>query len=49
MWGTFFVSAVLVLLVASILISMHKKKRSGQNACHCGGNCGSCGCSCSHK
>ncbi|MCR5217201.1 FeoB-associated Cys-rich membrane protein [Treponema sp.] len=48
MTGTIIVSAVLVCIVAAIIYSMIKKKRSGKGSCHCEGGCGSCGCNCSH-
>ncbi|MCR4952853.1 MAG: FeoB-associated Cys-rich membrane protein [Treponema sp.] len=39
--GTIFVSAILILIVAAIIVYMVKAKRSGKHP-SCGGNCGSC-------
>ena len=45
--GTILASAVLLAIVATIIISMIRRKKSGRNVLDCGGNCGSCGGACS--
>ena len=42
MLGTIIISLVLVVIVAAVIASMIKAKRSGRHP-SCGGNCGSCG------
>ena len=42
MLGTIIISLVLIIIVAAVIASMIKDKRSGRHP-SCGGNCGSCG------
>lgn len=44
--GTFIVSIILLLVIALVIRSLIKEKRSGRHP-SCGGNCGSCGHACS--
>ena len=44
--GTFIVSIILLAIVALIICSLIKSKRSGRHP-SCGGNCGACGHACS--
>ena len=45
MFGTIIISLVLFAIVALVIASMIKDKRSGRHP-SCGGNCGSCGHQC---
>ena len=40
--GSFIVGAIVLLIVAAIVISMIRKKRSGSASCSCGCDCGGC-------
>ena len=44
--GTLIVSLILLAIVALVIYSMLKAKRAGKHP-SCGGNCGSCGHTCS--
>ena len=44
--GTLIVSIILLLIVALVVRSLIKEKRSGRHP-SCGGNCGACGHACS--
>ena len=46
MLGTIIIILLLILIVAAVITSMVKDKRRGRHP-SCGGNCGSCGHSCS--
>ena len=46
MLGTIIITLILILIVAGVITSMVKDKRRGRHP-SCGGNCGSCGHSCS--
>ena len=46
MLGTIIITLLLILIVAAVITSMVKDKRRGRHP-SCGGNCGSCGHSCS--
>ena len=46
MLGTIIITLLLILIVADVITSMVKDKRRGRHP-SCGGNCGSCGHSCS--
>ena len=43
--GTLIVSIILLLIVALVILSLIKAKRSGRHP-SCGGNCGACGHAC---
>ncbi|MBO4857361.1 MAG: FeoB-associated Cys-rich membrane protein [Treponema sp.] len=47
--GTLIVSLILIVIIAGIIFSMIKKKRSGKHIISCGGSCSSCNCNCSHR
>ncbi|MCR5753887.1 MAG: FeoB-associated Cys-rich membrane protein [Acetatifactor sp.] len=48
--GTFFVGAILVIVVGLIIRGMIKDKKSGKSSiCRCGGNCNACGNDCHSK
>ena len=44
--GTIIISLILIVMVALVIASIIKDKRSGRHP-SCGGNCGSCGHNCS--
>ena len=46
--GTIIISLVLIIIVALVIASIIKDKRSGRHP-SCGGNCGSCGHNCCAK
>ena len=41
--ATWIVGGVLLVIVGAIIWKMVKDKKSGNSACSCGGDCGSCG------
>lgn len=43
-WGTLAVLAVLLVIVAAIVYTLHRDRRTGKNGCgvRCGGDCAGC-------
>ena len=47
--GTLFVALILIAVIAAVIVSMIRTKRSTGHVVSCGGNCSACGGACHRK